>query len=249
MPHTLFISDLHLTAQRRDIAQGLISLCQSPLARSADALYILGDFVEFWIGDDTPTEGIDDAIDALGELGTHTPLFFQHGNRDFLIGRDFARRCRFELLDETVVIDLYGQDTLLLHGDTLCTDDVDYQQFRHMVRNADWQADFLNKTLPERLEVVKQIRAKTQEAMTMKASDIMDVNQNAVVETLEAFGVQHMIHGHTHRPAQHTLTASGQPATRTVLSDWDQHGNCLLVTPERQTLIDFDWQGSELAPY
>lgn len=246
MSHTLFFSDLHLEPGRQDIARGLTAFCQSSLARSADAVYLLGDLVEFWVGDDTPTEGIDEALDALAELGEKVPLHFQHGNRDFLIGEEFARRCHLRLMKEEVVIKLYGEPTLLVHGDTLCTDDTDYQQFRKMVRDPEWQANFLGKSLEERLEVVRQIRSQTQEATRMKASDIMDVNPDAVVETMKRCGVNHLIHGHTHRPAQHDLSIDGRRATRTVLSDWDSRGNYLIATPEQQSLQYFDWDGKDI---
>ncbi|MGM0562769.1 MAG: UDP-2,3-diacylglucosamine diphosphatase [Pseudomonadota bacterium] len=246
MAHTLFISDLHLEPGRPDIGEGLISLCRSDLAHRADAIYILGDLVEFWIGDDTPTEGVDQPLDALAALGERVPLYFQHGNRDFLVGEDFARRCHLQLLDQEVVIDLYGQKTLLVHGDTLCTDDSDYQQFRQMVRNPEWQAEFLAKSLDERLAVVREIRSQTREATRMKASEIMDVNADSVMEAMKRYEVHHLIHGHTHRPGQHDFDLDGDRATRTVLSDWDTRGNYLIATPDQQSLQYFDWEGTEI---
>ena len=223
MAHTLFISDLHLKPTRQDLNQGFVELCASEIARTADALYILGDFVEFWIGDDTPTTGINNSLSALKQLGqSGVKLYFQHGNRDFLVGQGFAKEYGIALLGDEAVIDLYGQPTLLLHGDTLCTDDIDYQNFRAMVREPSWQQEVLSKSLYGRIQYAQEIREKTTEATKQKSAEIMDVNQNAVVDAFQRHQLQHMIHGHTHRPAQHVFTHERKEYSRVVLSDWDE---------------------------
>lgn len=223
MSHTLFISDLHLKPSRQDLGQGFVDLCASQIARTADALYILGDFVEFWIGDDTPTTGINSSLSALKKLGqSGVKLYFQHGNRDFLVGQGFAEEYGIELLGDEAVIDLYGQPTLLLHGDTLCTDDVDYQNFRAMVREPSWQQEILSKSLYGRIQYAQELREKTTEAVKEKSAEIMDVNQEAVIGAFERHQLQHMIHGHTHRPDQHSFSHDGKEYSRVVLSDWDQ---------------------------
>jgi len=223
MAHTLFISDLHLKPTRQDLNQGFIELCESDIARSADALYILGDFVEFWIGDDTPTTGIKSSLSALKRLGqSGVKLYFQHGNRDFLVGQGFAKEYGIELLGDEAVIDLYGTATLLLHGDTLCTDDVDYQNFRAMVREPAWQQNVLSKSLYGRIQYAQELRKKTTEAVKEKSAEIMDVNQEAVIEAFQRHQLQHMIHGHTHRPDQHVFTHEGKEYSRVVLSDWNK---------------------------
>ncbi len=230
MAHTLFIADLHLKPTRQDLNQGFIDLCRSEIARSADALYILGDFVEFWIGDDTPTTGIKPSLRALKTLAdTGVKVYFQHGNRDFLIGDAFARRYGVELLDEEVVIDLYGTPTLLLHGDTLCSDDVDYQNFRAMVRDPAWQQDLLGKSPYQRIRYAQQLRAQTSQAVQAKSAEIMDVNQDSVINTFTRYQVQHMIHGHTHRPAEHRFAHGGKTYCRVVLSDWEQYAHYYCV--------------------
>lgn len=227
-PYTVFLSDIHLTPQRPDISAGFARLMASPLIKEAEAIYILGDLPDAWIGDDTPLDGVEGAFSALEALKNHPiPVYFQHGNRDFLIGQDFAEQYGITLLDEAVVIDLYGTPTLLLHGDTLCTDDVEYQAFRKMVRDPQWTQTVLSKPLIERIELAKSIRGQTTQATKEKSLDIMDVNQNAVNAAFKAFDVPVMIHGHTHRPAIHTPTPT---QTRIVLSDWDKQGHCLVVS-------------------
>ena len=240
MAHTLFISDLHLKPTRQDLNQGFIALCESDIARSADALYILGDFVEFWIGDDTPTTGISSSLCALKQLGqSGVKLYFQHGNRDFLVGQGFAKEYGIELLGDEAVIDLYGTPTLLLHGDTLCTDDMDYQSFRAMVREPAWQQNVLSKSLYGRIQYAQELREKTTEAVKEKSAEIMDVNQEAVIEAFQRHQLQHMIHGHTHRPDQHVFTHEGEEYSRVVLSDWDKRAHYYAVFDDgRSEVVD-----------
>ena len=224
---TLFVSDVHLSGERPDINQSFCQFVRREASR-ATALYILGDLFEAWLGDDLVPPEYEDALAALTELtkgGVST--FVMHGNRDFLLAEGFAGKTGCTLLPESTVIDLYGRPTLLLHGDTLCTDDVEYQKFRQVVRNPDWQREFLSKLPAERLEMARRYREMSKTETAQKASDIMDVNSEAVRKTMEHAGVLQLIHGHTHRPAVHEFSLDGQPAQRIVLGDWYKHGSYL----------------------
>jgi len=224
---TLFISDLHLSAERPDIT-ALFSHFLNHEARQAEALYILGDLFEAWLGDDMVLPEYADAIasmKALSESGV--PLFIMHGNRDFLLGETFAAMSGASLLADPTIIDLYGTPTLLLHGDTLCTDDEAYQRFRAMVRNPAWQQEILARSPAERLALAKQYRELSQTETGNKAEDIMDVNQQAVEQLMQDKGIYHMIHGHTHRPAIHDFAIDSQAAKRIVLGDWYEQGSVL----------------------
>ncbi|MDX1633718.1 MAG: UDP-2,3-diacylglucosamine diphosphatase [Marinobacter sp.] len=220
---TLFISDLHLEEARPDITDAFLRFLDER-AKTAERLYILGDFFEAWIGDDeyTPLQNqVADALKAVRAGGTE--LFLMHGNRDFLIGEDFCARVGATLLDDPTVVDLYGTDTLLMHGDSLCTADVEYQKFRASMRNREWQQAFLKRPLAERQLVARQIREISMARNKGKEEFIMDVTADEVVKVMEAHGVQRLIHGHTHRPAVHELQANGRPATRIVLGDWAEN--------------------------
>lgn len=226
---TLFISDLHLDPSRPVIVKEFIALIEKPGAFSA--LYILGDFVEYWIGDDDKAHGLDAAFDALKRVTQRgIPVYLMHGNRDFLIGKTFAERYGVTLLNDPAIIDLYGQTALLMHGDTLCTDDVDYQNFRNMVRDPAWQAGFLNKPLDERRAIVKNLRETSKQATGNKTDAIMDVNQHAVEQAMRLHDVSLLIHGHTHRPAIHEFTLDGHPAKRIVLGDWYDQSSTLEIS-------------------
>ncbi|MDZ7622349.1 MAG: UDP-2,3-diacylglucosamine diphosphatase [Candidatus Competibacteraceae bacterium] len=224
---TLFISDLHLEPTRPAMTALFLDFLRQG-ARQADALYILGDLFEAWVGDDDDAElgyVVADALRALSDSGV--PLFFIHGNRDFLIGPRFADASGMQLLPETTVIELAGEPILLMHGDTLCTDDVDYQSFRARVRDPAWRAQTLALPLAQRRILASQLRETSREATQQKAAEITDVNPAAVDTALRAHGVRHMIHGHTHRPAVHQWTLDGRPARRTVLGDWFAQGSVL----------------------
>lgn len=236
---TLFISDLHLEDSRPRMTELLLGLL-SGRAREADALYILGDLFEYWIGDDfvSPTaEAVADATRDLADFGV--PVYFMHGNRDFLLGPEYARRAGMELLPDTLVVDLHGTATLLLHGDTLCTDDAAYQSFRRQVRDPQWQEAFLARSPEERVAVAQQARDASKQHTSAASMEIMDVNDAAVKEAFGKHGVQHMIHGHTHRPAfhEHEL-AGGATGHRIVLADWYQKGSVLHVTPEGARMFE-----------
>lgn len=234
---TLFISDLHLRAERPDIAEAFLAFLENH-AQEAEALYILGDLFEAWLGDDGILPDYQPAIDALRALTSRgVPVFVMHGNRDFLMGEGFAKLTGCRLLEETEVIDLYGTPTLLMHGDTLCTDDVEYQAFRKMVRDPAWQAKVLAMPLPERIKLAQQLRETSKEKTGLKAMDIMDANADAIDQTMRSHGVRHLIHGHTHRPAVHQLSLQNQPAMRIVLGDWD-NGVSFLVCDEKGFRLD-----------
>ncbi|MGO4701542.1 UDP-2,3-diacylglucosamine diphosphatase [Dyella sp. 2RAB6] len=231
--HTLFIADLHLDAARPQITRLFEDFLASDEARSADAVYILGDLVEAWIGDDDDAElpaRIAAATQALSDAGV--PVYFMVGNRDFLLGEKFAQRAGFSLLEDGTVHPLYGRPTLLMHGDVLCTDDVAYQAVRKQVRTPQWQAQILAMPLEARRAFAAQARADSKAHTGSTMETIMDVNADAVAEAMRKAGVTRLIHGHTHRPAVHRIEVDGVPAERIVLGDWYEHGSVLRVTPD-----------------
>lgn len=231
---TLFISDLHLDPARPAITELFLRFLQEQ-APGADALYILGDLFEAWIGDDTPSPAADAVATALRALSDDgVPLFFIAGNRDFLLGEDYARRAGLRILPDPSVIDLYGRPTLLLHGDLLCTDDTAYQAFRAQTRDPAFIAQFLAQPLAARIAFAQQARAASQARQSeLKHDDsvqfetITDVAATEVAATFQRYGIDRMIHGHTHRPAIHTLDVGTLSCTRVVLGDWYQQGSVL----------------------
>ena len=236
---TLFLSDLHLEDARPGALEWLLSFLTGP-ARAAEAVYILGDLFEFWIGDDAVSETartVARATRRLVEGGI--PVFFIHGNRDFLLGPAYAERAGFKLLPETHLLDLYGTPTLLLHGDTLCTDDVEYQAIRAQTRDPEWQRRVLAMSVEERLALARSARDASMAHTGSAAPDIMDVNEAAVREAFAASGARLMIHGHTHRPATHEIRLdSGETVRRIVLAAWYDRGSYLEVTPDGATSRD-----------
>nr|WP_284048229.1 UDP-2,3-diacylglucosamine diphosphatase [Marinobacter sp. ATCH36] len=229
----MFISDLHLEESRPDITNAFLRFLGEE-ARGVEQLYILGDFFEAWIGDDEHTplqEQVAKALRAVSEAGTE--LFLMHGNRDFLIGEDYCNRIGATLLDDPTVVNLYGTPTLLMHGDSLCTADVEYQKFRANMRDPKWQQMILNRPLSERQTMARQLREISMAKNKGKEETIMDVTPDEVVKEMEAHSVQRMIHGHTHRPAVHELEANGKPARRIVLGDWGENVWWLEVTPDQ----------------
>ncbi|QXB23613.1 UDP-2,3-diacylglucosamine diphosphatase [Lelliottia amnigena] len=236
---TLFIADLHLQTEEPAITAGFLHFLQDE-ARTAHALYILGDLFEAWIGDDDPNplhREMAAAIKALVDSGV--PCYFIHGNRDFLIGKRFARESGMTLLPEEKVLELYGRNVLIMHGDTLCTDDTGYLAFRAKVHTPWIQTLFLALPLFIRSRIAAKMRAGSKSANSSKSMTIMDVNPQAVVKVLEKHRVQWLIHGHTHRPDVHQLTANGEPAHRVVLGAWHSEGSMVKVTPEGVELISF----------
>jgi len=224
---TLFISDLHLDPARPDITAQALELLHRE-ARGAEALYILGDLFEAWVGDDDPEPEKRRVIAALRELtDAGLPCFFMRGNRDFLVGERFAADSGCTLLEDPTVVEIHGTPVLLMHGDTLCTDDVEYQAFRRTVRDPRWQAAMLARPLEERIALARQLRAQSAASMAGKAEEIMDVNPGAVEAAMREHGVFTLLHGHTHRPAVHRFEVDGREAVRIVLGDWYTQGSVL----------------------
>lgn len=237
--HTLFISDLHLHESRPQVTRAFFHYLHTQ-AIHAEVLYILGDFFDAWIGDDDDSELVQEVADELHKLHERgIAIYFMHGNRDFLLGDAYASRAGMSIINDGTVIDLYGTPTLLMHGDSLCTDDVEYQQFRTMVRSAQWQQQILAQPLTARRALAAQLREKSQSMNSIKADDIMDVSPTEVVAQMQAAGVTRMIHGHTHRPARHSLTVNDQPAERIVLGDWHDSGWCIKADKNNIELIDW----------
>ena len=225
---TLFISDLHLDGSRPEITEQFLKFLKEEAPR-ASSLYVLGDFFEAWIGDDDDDPHHARVMDAVGELTrSGMPAYFMHGNRDFLIGKGFARRTGMTLLADPTVVDLYGNPTLLMHGDLLCTDDVQYQKARRTMHNPIVQGLFLAMPLSLRRRYAAHLRARSRAHTAGKADYIMDVNQQAVEDMMRAHGVTRLIHGHTHRPGIHRFTAAdGKAMERIVLGDWYHQSSML----------------------
>ena len=240
MSETLFISDLHLDSSRPEIT-GLFLDFLSNQCPQADALYILGDLFEVWLGDDDNSPDNLKVLSALKNLADQgTPVYVMHGNRDFLMGEKFATDSHCTLLSEDYkIIDLYGTPTLIMHGDTLCTDDIDYLKFRQQVRNPVWQKQMLAMPLEQRAAIARNIREQNESAKGDKAYDIMDVNPSAVEEEMLKNNVMHLIHGHTHRPNVHEFTVNGQSMQRIVLGDWYEQGSVLRCNQDGCRLENF----------
>lgn len=228
MPHTLFISDLHLSEEQPHITQLFLSFMRD-VAPTAETLYILGDLFEYWAGDDDRHTAFHQSIiQAMSQLKQQgTAIFIMHGNRDFLMDEQLAKDCHASLLQDPSVIDLYGTPTLLTHGDALCTDDVAYQAFRKQVRASTWRNNFLAQPLQQRKAQIEQLRKMSEEQKQTKAMDIMDVNLDSVAELFREHQYPRMIHGHTHRQKHHLHEVDGKTCERWVLGDWHTTGNAL----------------------
>jgi len=231
------ISDLHLDETRPAITAGLDGFLSG--LQGIDALYILGDLFEAWIGDDDDrplVQTVSELLSGLGERGI--TLYLMPGNRDFLLGRSFCSRIGAHLLPDPCVHIIGGVHTLLMHGDSLCTGDVDYQSFRQMTRDLGWQDDILARPLDERRRLASELRALSQDANSLKADDIMDVDPGAVRDVMHRWQVTRLIHGHTHRPATHVLAAG----TRWVLGDWGSHSGWRIdIDPSGPVLREFSF--------
>jgi UDP-2,3-diacylglucosamine hydrolase len=225
---SVFISDLHLASERPRIVEQFFEFISGP-ARGADALYVLGDLFEYWAGDDDSDDPLNLSVArAFSDLAaTGTAVFFMRGNRDVLVGSEFARRASAQLLDDPTLVDLHGTPTLLMHGDTLCTDDIEYQKFRAYAHNPQNQARFLGLPLAARRAELEDLRAKSESAKQGKAAEIMDVNTAAVERALRNAGYPRLIHGHTHRRARHVHSVDGHECERWVLGDWYENGSYL----------------------
>lgn len=225
----LLISDLHLEEERPDLTRAFLRFLETR-AIQAEALYILGDFFEVWVGDDgmTPYQHeIATALRLLSESGTR--IYLMHGNRDFMIGQAFCREAGCTLLPDPHVVELGGQRVLLMHGDTLCTRDEGYMRLRRWLRNPISLFILHHLPLATRQKLAQKLRSSSKEETRMKASDIVDVTPDEVINVMQRYRVRTLIHGHTHRPASHRLQIAGQPAKRIVLGDWDRQGWALQI--------------------
>ena len=233
MKDLVFISDLHLMPERPEVMDLFIRFNED-IAAKADTLYILGDFLEVWWGDDDPAVGYQDVFNSLIKLATEhkTEIFLMHGNRDFMIGEALAERCHFSIIHDPHKITVRNRDALVMHGDTLCIDDVEYQKFRQMVRNPLWQQQALTKTLEERFQLAQSIRENSKQSTTGKDEYIMDVNQAETEKVFLENDVDLIIHGHTHRPMIHHKKVNGRDTTRVVLGDWHETGSYLRMNDD-----------------
>jgi UDP-2,3-diacylglucosamine hydrolase len=225
---TAFVSDVHLAEERPRIVEQFFEFIDGE-ARAADALYVLGDLFEYWVGDDDLDDPLNRSVaNAFSKLrAAGTKVYFLHGNRDFLLGKAFAERATVALIEDGTVVDLYGTPTLIMHGDTLCTDDVEYQKFRAYARDPGNQARFLAQPLTARRAQIHGFREQSESAKGAKTAEIMDVNGNAVRDALRRSGYPRLIHGHTHRPGRHVHEVDGHTCERWVLADWYTNGSYL----------------------
>ena len=232
MPNqTIFLSDIHLCESRPSITDTFVSFL-SKLTNEVDALYILGDLFEYWIGDDSRQH--DNVIEALKTLtNQHIQVFLMHGNRDFLIGSAFEKKTGAVLLNDPILVEIYGKRILLCHGDTLCKDDIEYQSFRDKIRSESWKNEFLKKSLSERVAIANEFRKESELNKKNKSVEIMDVNLDEVNRTLIQFNYpDFLIHGHTHRPNQHSINLDGHQIQRIVLGDWYEQGSYLILSAQ-----------------
>ncbi|CAM4158027.1 UDP-2,3-diacylglucosamine diphosphatase [Pseudoalteromonas byunsanensis] len=239
MRKTYFISDLHLSEDHPAITEAFYEFLSVHMNHDVDALYILGDFFEVWIGDDEHSalaQEVAQKLAALQKLGIRT--YFIHGNRDFLLGKRYAKQAGMTLLPEQCVIDLYGTPTVILHGDEMCIEDIAYQKFRKKSRGWWWPKLILSLPLSVRRKIARDARAKSKANQMGKAAEILDVTTSAVLEMFKRHNVAHMIHGHTHRPDIHQYEHEGNTLTRTVLGDWYSQSAYLVVNElGEQTLV------------
>ena len=244
MSQALFISDLHLSGERPETNRQLFRFLREEAAR-AESLYVLGDLFEYWAGDDELTDSRGDPLAAevassfkvLTKRGVQ--IWLMHGNRDFLVGKEFLSAIGARFLDDPTVVQVKGKPVVLMHGDTLCTDDHDYQNWRRTARSEAWQKDFLSKPLAERHEAIMGLREKSKQVIRAKPAEIMDVNPDAVRDAFRRHGVRCLIHGHTHRPARHELEVDGARCERWVLPDWYGRGGYLALDDVGPRLVSF----------
>ena len=244
MSRALFISDLHLAGERPASNEQFFRFLRGEAAR-AQALYVLGDLFEYWAGDDELTDRGGDALASEVALSLRSlsqrgvQIWLMHGNRDFLIAEKFCAASGAKLLADPSVLEVNGSKLVVMHGDTLCTDDHDYQAWRRTARSEAWQREFLAQSLAERHEAIMGLRAKSKEVIAAKPAEIMDVNPDAVRDAFRRHGVRRMIHGHTHRPARHEIEVDGARCERWVLPDWYGRGGYLTLDDVGPRLVSF----------
>ncbi len=236
----IFISDLHLDEHHPQITDAFLRFLKR-VTKADNTLYILGDFFEVWIGDDNLSPYNLSIIEALQQAtAAGLAIFIMHGNRDFLLGKKFLATTGCKLLPDEHVIDVNGTRTLLMHGDTLCIQDIKYLKFRKKARNWFFQQIFLFKSLKKRIQIATDYRAKSQMHVSTLPDHIMDVTQSAVEDIMQKHGVSQLIHGHTHRQAIHQFSLNGKDATRTVLGAWHENGNALICTENQIEFIEIE---------
>jgi len=236
----IFLADLHLSAETPDTVRAFFAFLRGP-ARQARRVFILGDLFEYWAGDDDAEDSLNHDVSrelrALGDSGVS--VYFMAGNRDFVVGEEFCGRSGLHRLEDPTPIDIGGRRALLMHGDTLCTDDVKYQAWRAQSRSPQFLGAFLAKPLAERKAFVAQVRAQSEAAKKEMTMEIMDVNAQAVIDTFKQHACDLIIHGHTHRPATHRLDIDGRAVERWVLADWHGNAPCLVSTDGQLSRVDF----------
>ena len=233
---TIFISDLHLDKDRPKVIRYFIDFLNN-LESDIESLYILGDFVEYWVGDDDPGDGLEEVFSSIKKKSNSIPIYFMHGNRDFMISEKFCNQHGMKFLKDPTKIKLHGKKILLMHGDTLCIDDIEYQKFRTMVRSPLWQNEMLKKSLEERINLAKMLRAKSLSETGTKDEVIMDVNNDEVISQLKKHNVDMIIHGHTHRPNIHKIISENKECKRIVLGDWYDKSFILRIS-DGEIIID-----------
>ena len=233
---TIFISDLHLDKDRPKVIRYFIDFLNN-LESDIESLYILGDFVEYWVGDDDPGDGLEEVFSSIKKKSNSIPIYFMHGNRDFMISEKFCNQHGMKFLKDPTKIKLHGKKILLMHGDTLCIDDIEYQKFRTMVRSPLWQNEMLKKSLEERINLAKMLRAKSLSETGTKDEVIMDVSNDEVISQLKKHDVDMIIHGHTHRPNIHKIISENKECKRIVLGDWYDKSFILRIS-DGEIIID-----------
>lgn len=238
MQRALFISDLHLTGERPAANEAFFAFLEN-IVPGADALYILGDLFEFWVGDDDLADPLNAIVAGFlaNTARNGTPVHLMHGNRDFLMAEAFCNASGARMLADPTVVDLFGTRTLLMHGDTLCTDDTAYQEWRRLCRGEDWQKGFLAAPLQARRAKMLELRSKSEQDKRAKPPVVMDVNEKAVRDALRAQSCTRLVHGHTHRPGHHSVEVDGRPCERWVLHAWYGRGGYLEAKPSGMRLV------------
>ena len=235
-----FISDLHISESQPEIANQFIDFLEKR-AKDADALYILGDLFEYWIGDDDPNPYYKNIILSLNKYTNNgTPTYFMHGNRDFLIGEKFSKDTGIKMLKDPSIIKINEERVLISHGDVFCTDDHEYQAARKITRDPEWQKMMLNKSIAERNIFARRVREKSKNYTRHLGEDITDVNQNEINKTFKKNNLTKIIHGHTHKPAIHNISLNNTALQRIVLGDWYEQGSILQWGKSGPNLISLD---------